>query len=79
MRRLALFAMTGAALGVAVVLTSCDRFANQPKLRGFVVPYGEELAYPLHDWTAVITTCGRICYQRRKINVSQCLRDRRWA
>ena len=31
----------------------------------------EELDYPLHDWTAVITTCGRICYQRRKINVSQ--------
>jgi len=31
----------------------------------------EELEYPLHDWTAVITTCGRICYQRRKINVSQ--------
>jgi putative transposase len=23
------------------------------------------------NWTAVITTCGRICYQRRKINVSQ--------
>ena len=31
----------------------------------------EELEYPGHDWTAVITTCGRICYQRRKINVSQ--------
>jgi len=31
----------------------------------------DELDYPLHDWTAVITTCGRICYQRRKINVSQ--------
>ena len=31
----------------------------------------EELEYPFHDWTAVITTCGRICYQRRKINVSQ--------
>jgi putative transposase len=31
----------------------------------------EELDYPYHDWTAVITTCGRICYQRRKINVSQ--------
>jgi putative transposase len=31
----------------------------------------EELEYPLHDGTAVITTCGRICYQRRKINVSQ--------
>jgi hypothetical protein len=35
--------------------------------------YGElvELEYPSHDWTAVITTCGRICYQRRKINLSQ--------
>jgi putative transposase len=31
----------------------------------------DELEYPSHDWTAVITTCGRICYQRRKINVSQ--------
>ena len=31
----------------------------------------EELEYPGHDWTAVITACGRICYQRRKINVSQ--------
>ena len=31
----------------------------------------EDLDYPGHDWTAVITACGRICYQRRKINVSQ--------
>lgn len=31
----------------------------------------EELDYPYHDRTAAITTCGRICYQRRKINVSQ--------
>src|SRR4029079_9956467 len=31
----------------------------------------DELEYPFHDWTAVITTCGRICWQRRKINVSQ--------
>jgi putative transposase len=31
----------------------------------------DELDYPFHDWTAVITTCGRICWQRRKINVSQ--------
>ena len=22
----------------------------------------EELDYPFHDWTAVITGCGRICY-----------------
>ena len=31
----------------------------------------EELEYPGDDWTAVITTCGRICYQRREVNVSQ--------
>ena len=30
----------------------------------------EELAYPLHDWTATITRCGRICWNRHKINVS---------
>ena len=23
----------------------------------------EELDYPFHDWTAVVTRCGRICYQ----------------
>ena len=26
--------------------------------------------YPLHDWTATVTRCGRICWNRRKINVS---------
>jgi len=31
----------------------------------------DELEYPFHDWTAIITTCGRICWNRRKINVSQ--------
>jgi putative transposase len=31
----------------------------------------DELEYPFHDWTAVITTCGQICYQRRTINVNQ--------
>ena len=30
----------------------------------------EELVYPLHDWTATITRCGRICWNRHKINVS---------
>ena len=24
-----------------------------------------------HDWTAVVTHCGRLCFDRRKINVSQ--------
>ena len=26
-----------------------------------------ELDYPCHDWSAVVTRGGRICYQRRKI------------
>ena len=29
-----------------------------------------ELDYPFHDWTATVTSCGRICYKRRKINLS---------
>ena len=29
-----------------------------------------ELDYPFHDWTATVTRCGRICYHRRKINLS---------
>jgi putative transposase len=29
-----------------------------------------ELTYPFHDWTATVTRCGRICYSRRKINLS---------
>ena len=30
-----------------------------------------ELDYPFHDKEATVTTCGRICLQRRKINLSQ--------
>lgn len=35
-------------------------------------PYNglSELAYPFHDRTAVVTTCGRICLHNKKINVS---------
>jgi putative transposase len=29
------------------------------------------LEYPFHDWTATVTNCGRICYKRRKVNLSQ--------
>jgi putative transposase len=29
-----------------------------------------DLEYPAHDWTAIVTRCGRICYQRRKVNLS---------
>jgi hypothetical protein len=38
-----------------------------------------ELEYPAHDWTAVITACGRISHDRRKINVSQVFAARKWA
>jgi putative transposase len=47
--------------------TPASRYAPSARLYRGV----EDLDYPFHDWTAVITTCGRICYQRRKINVSQ--------
>jgi putative transposase len=30
-----------------------------------------ELDYPLHDKSVIVTTCGRICFQARKINLSQ--------
>ena len=35
-------------------------------------PYGglEELEYPFHDWSVVVTHCGRICFRGRKINLS---------
>jgi putative transposase len=29
-----------------------------------------EVDYPLHDWTATVTRCGRICWKRRKISLS---------
>ena len=30
-----------------------------------------DVAYPFHDWTAVVTHCGRLCFDRRKVNLSQ--------
>jgi putative transposase len=30
----------------------------------------EDLEYPFHDRVALVTNCGRICFKRRKINVS---------
>jgi putative transposase len=47
--------------------TPASRYTSSPRsYQGL-----EELTYPAHDWTAVVTRCGRLCYQRRKINVSQ--------
>jgi putative transposase len=30
-----------------------------------------ELDYPLHDWASTVTHCGRICFNGRKVNLSQ--------
>ena len=30
-----------------------------------------EIDYPFHDWTATVTYCGRICFKKRKVNLSQ--------
>jgi putative transposase len=47
--------------------TPASRYTASPRpYRGL-----DDLVYPFHDWTAVVTRCGRICYQRRKINLSQ--------
>jgi putative transposase len=31
----------------------------------------EELTYPFHDATFTVTQCGRICFNGRKVNLSQ--------
>jgi putative transposase len=51
------------ALGMAV---PADRYVPSPRpYRGL-----EPLDYPWHDWTATVTSCGRICYRTRKVNLS---------
>jgi putative transposase len=34
-------------------------------------PVGHSAPYPLHDWASTVTRCGRICFNRRKANLSQ--------
>jgi putative transposase len=46
-----------------------DVYTRSPRVyRGL-----DELAYPFHDATFTVTHCGRICFKRRKINLSQAL------
>jgi putative transposase len=47
----------------------CPAQLYQPSRR----PYTglKDLEYPFHDRTITVTTCGRICIGRRKINLSQ--------
>jgi putative transposase len=44
-----------------------ERYSPSPRpYRGL-----PELDYPFHDKAVTVTTCGRICYNRKKINLSQ--------
>ena len=51
------------ALGMKV---PADVYARSPRVyRGL-----EELTYPFHDQTIMVTGCGRICFRGRKVNLS---------
>jgi putative transposase len=43
-----------------------------PRLNACERPFGPAagLDYPLHDKTVTVTTCGRICFNRQRINLS---------
>jgi putative transposase len=44
-----------------------DVYARSPRVyRGL-----EELTYPFHDQTIMVTGCGRICFKGQKVNLSQ--------
>ena len=43
-----------------------ERYAPSPRLYTGL----PELDYPFHDKTVTVTTCGRICFNRQKINLS---------
>jgi putative transposase len=52
------------ALGMKV---PADLYARSPRVyRGLA-----ELTYPFHDHTMTVTSCGRLCFHGRKINLSQ--------
>ena len=36
-----------------------------------------DIAYPLHDRDTLVTSCGRICMHRKKINISTVLAGQR--
>ena len=51
------------ALGMKV---PADLYARSPRVyRGL-----EELTYPFHDQTILVTRCGRICFRSQKVNLS---------
>jgi putative transposase len=58
---------------VPVVVAAWPNSGTHKKLRTFrtvsSVSGGHRLDYPLHDKTLTVTTCGRICFNRQKINL----------
>jgi hypothetical protein len=58
------------ALGMKV---PADIYTSSPR------PYHglAELDYPLHDRDVIVTSCGRICMHRKKINISTVLAGQR--
>ena len=51
------------ALGMRV---PAEGYARSPRVYGGL----EDLAYPFHDHTILVTHCGRICFKTRKVNLS---------
>jgi len=51
----------------------CDRLElwKHNILIAYVLGHDAYVPYPLHDRAATVTTCGRICFNRQKINLSQ--------
>src|SRR2546423_5499322 len=48
------------------------RLLDGEKMAGLCREFGisRKTGYPFHDKTITVTTCGRICFNRQKINVS---------
>jgi hypothetical protein len=60
----------------ALAVVICVMFALAlPGLSDVAVIVGRvvltDLTYPLHDKTITVTNCGRICFDGRKVNLSQ--------
>ncbi|MER9032411.1 integrase, partial [Mesorhizobium sp. M0674] len=43
-----------------------ERYTPSPRIYAGL----PDLDYPFHDQAVTVTTCGRICYNRKKINLS---------
>ena len=60
------------SLSTTSALIGAEHALSGRVLRLVNAPYTglPELDYPFHDKTLAVTTCGRICFNRQKINLS---------